>query len=178
MAAMRVRNVHRRSIQADARLGQLLDGLGSPRDRLWPGDRWPPLRLDRPLEVGARGGHGPIRYRVELYEPGRRVRFQFERPRGFHGYHEFHIVAGSGGYPELVHVLEARMTGVARLSWPLIYRPLHDALIEDALDNAHRVVTGERSPPGGWPPYVTALRWALTRAAAVRARRAPRKDAP
>jgi hypothetical protein len=28
---------------------------------------------DRPLQVGARGGHGPIRYRVELFKPSRRV---------------------------------------------------------------------------------------------------------
>ena len=39
--------------------GRLLDGLSAADDRLWPKDRWPAMRFDRPLKVGARGGHGP-----------------------------------------------------------------------------------------------------------------------
>jgi hypothetical protein len=89
----KVRNVHRRAIGSPEQLGALLDGLASDADRLWPGDRWPRMRLDGPLAVGARGGHGPVRYRVERYEPSRHVRFRFERPRGFDGIHEFQVVA-------------------------------------------------------------------------------------
>lgn len=153
---MRVRNVHRRVVGDMEAVGALLDRLGSVDDRLWPKDRWPALRLDRPLEVGARGGHGPIRYRVERYEPNRRVRFRFERPRGFDGFHEFCLVEGDP--PVLEHRLEAQMTGAARLSWPLVFRPLHDDLIEDALANAASA-PGSRS----WSPATRLLRWTLKR---------------
>ena len=76
-----IRNVHERVINAPIEsLGALLDGLGQKDDRLWPSQSWPPMVLDRPLAVGADGGHGVIRYYVSEYEPGRRVRFTF-RPR-------------------------------------------------------------------------------------------------
>lgn len=155
---MRVRNVHRRTIDAPDVLGRLLDGLGSDHDRLWPGNRWPPLRLDRPVSVGARGGHGPIRYAVDHYEPASRVRFRFERPRGFAGFHEFRVATGGERSSELVHVLEANMTGAALVSWPLLYRPLHDALIEDALDNAERAAVGSLTRSQRWTTYVRCCR--------------------
>lgn len=47
------------------------------------------MRLDRPLDVGASGGHGPVRYVVDAHEPGRSVRFRFTDPSGFHGHHAF-----------------------------------------------------------------------------------------
>jgi len=81
---MRVLNIHERALDATAeKVGLLIDGLGSANDLLWPVDRWPAMRLDRPLGVGAVGGHGPIRYCVESYSPGRSVQFRFIEPRGF-----------------------------------------------------------------------------------------------
>ena len=47
--------------------------------------------------LGAAGGHGPIRYRVESYERGRRVRFRFLSPEGFVGTHGLVLVRKSGG---------------------------------------------------------------------------------
>ncbi len=74
---MAVLGIHTRTLPVSGEeIGRLIDGLAGREDRLWPGDRWPPMRLDRPLEVGASGGHGPIRYTVEAYEPGRWVRFR------------------------------------------------------------------------------------------------------
>jgi antitoxin (DNA-binding transcriptional repressor) of toxin-antitoxin stability system len=53
---MQVRNVHERVFPAPpAQVGALIDTLASADDRLWPGDRWPPMRFDRALSVGARG---------------------------------------------------------------------------------------------------------------------------
>jgi hypothetical protein len=75
---VRVRNVQLLAVDDLDAVGALLGRLGSVDDRLWPKDRWPAMRLDRPLQVGARSGHGLIRYRVELFEPARRVRFRFE----------------------------------------------------------------------------------------------------
>ena len=69
--AMRLHNVHERALPVPAAsAGRLLDGLGGRPDLLWPGESWPPMRFDRPLQVGADGGHGPIRYRVEEHAPG------------------------------------------------------------------------------------------------------------
>jgi len=81
---MNVRNVHERVLDVPAcDLAVLLDGLASPDDALWPRHLWPAMKFDRPLQVGAVGGHGPIRYTVEAYEPGRRIRFRFTAPRSW-----------------------------------------------------------------------------------------------
>jgi hypothetical protein len=57
----------------------------------------------------------------------------------------------------LRHVLEMRITGPARLTWPLVFRPLHDALIEDSLDRAAASV-GMPPTRRPWPPEVRLLR--------------------
>ena len=86
---MPVLNIHERIIAAPLdSVGRLIDSLSSPDDRLWPQELWPAMRFDRPLAVGARGGHGPIRYDVAAYAPGRSVRFRFTGPKGFNGFHE------------------------------------------------------------------------------------------
>lgn len=144
-----ITNVHRRKVGDGA--GSLVDGLSGPDDPIWP-PAWPPLLLDRPLSVGAAGGHGPVGYTVEEYEPGRRVRFRFTAPRGFNGHHEF-----TADDRELTHRIVMRTTGLARLSWPLVFRPLHDALLEDALDRACEA-TGVPYKPARWSLYVRLLR--------------------
>ncbi len=131
---MNVRNVHQRKLPvAAARVGVLLDGLGGPDDALWPQHNWPAMRLHRGLAVGSRGGHGPIRYVVEDHVPGRSVRFRFESPEGFDGYHALEVEGTGDASCILRHLLVMRTRGMARLSWPLLFRPLHDALVEDAL---------------------------------------------
>ncbi|MFB6520879.1 hypothetical protein [Streptomyces sp. NPDC056401] len=104
---MAVLNVHERILRAD--------------DRLWPHGSWPAMRLDPCLSVGAKGGHGPIRYTVSAYEPG------------------------------------------VRVSWPLVFRWLHDALAEDALDRAEPACSGTVARPARWSPYVRLLRGVITR---------------
>lgn len=143
-------------------VGALIDSLSSRKDLLWPRDVWPSMRLDSGLRVGSAGGHGPIRYTVEAYDPARRIRFRFAAPRGFDGTHEFEVVP-TGEHATLRHVIDMRVSGLARLSWPIIYSPLHDALIEDALDRAESALgvgAGQRQP---WSPRVRALRRFLGR---------------
>lgn len=160
---MHVINIHERKLQASvAEAGALLDGLASPEDRLWPSAAWPRMKLDRPLGIGARGGHGPIRYVVETHDRGRSVRFRFTAPEGFEGGHGFDLRKDEVACSTLRHVLEMRVSCRARLSWPLIYRPLHDALIEDALDCAQTSL-GEAHPTASWSTYVRLLRWVLRR---------------
>jgi hypothetical protein len=120
------------------------------------------MRFDRPLAIGARGGHGPIRYDVDAYEPGRSVRFRFTAPRGFEGFHAYEVDERAGR-TILRHVLEMRASGAARATWPLVFRPLHDALIEDSLDRAEHAVTGGVARPAHWSAYVRFLRAAFTR---------------
>lgn len=159
---MNVRNIHTRALAADpARVGALIDRLASPDDGLWPRRMWPAMRFDRPLSEGAVGGHGPIRYTVEAYEPGQRIRFRFTAPRGFHGTHGFAVEPLDAGRTQLRHVLEMKTAGWAVLTWPLVFRPLHDALIEDALDQAQRSL-GLATHPSPWSPRVKALRWVMS----------------
>jgi hypothetical protein len=158
-----VRNVHERNLLADARrVGDLLDSLGSPEDRLWPRDRWPVMYFDRPLQVGAVGGHGSIRYVVESYDPGCAVWFRFIGPAGFEGGHGFDLESTAAGGTRLRHVLTMDLRGAARVSWPFVFRPLHDALVEDALDRA-AVAVGEAPYKRAWSPWVRVLRAILRR---------------
>lgn len=145
---MRVHNVHSRELPAPAeRVWELVAGLASRHDQLWPTERWPtsPIEFDRPLGPGAKGGHGLIRYDVERYEPGRRVVFRFARGSGLDGVHGFEVAAIDTGRSRLTHTLDAVV------EWKLrpLYRVLikaHDALVEDLLDNAERAVGGRPLP--------------------------------
>jgi len=115
------------------------------------------MRFDRPLAIGASGGHGPIRYVVEAYEPGRSITFRFTGPRGFDGTHAFYTHL-DGGAVHLEHVLEMHARGRAIPGWTFVFRPLHDALIEDALDRAELAATGAIRSPAQWPLTVHLLR--------------------
>jgi hypothetical protein len=152
-------NRHERIFDAPAdTVGALMDTLASSEDRLWPRQAWPRMRFDRPLEVGARGGHGPIRYFIEAYEPGRQIRFRFTAPKGFEGTHAYHVEALDANRTRLAHVLEMKASGTVLFTWPLIFRPLHDALIEDSLDCAERALMGKVAAPNRWSLYVRCLR--------------------
>jgi hypothetical protein len=124
-----IRNVHERALDAPPTdVGALINGLASEHDRLWPNDRWPPMRLDRPLGLGASGGHGFIRYSVSDYQPGRRARFRFDPPTGLAGHHLFEV-ASCQGRTTLRHTLDAAPRGRMRIGWPLIVRWLHDTTV-------------------------------------------------
>lgn len=151
---MSLQNVHERTIHAPAEVvGALLDRLAAPDDPLWPG-RWLPMRLDRPLQVGARGGHGDVSYRVTAYEPGRRVRFDFDPATGIDGHHELIVEPLDEERCRMRHVLEGRPRGMMRLLVPLVVEQLHDAVLEDLLDNAERAATGHVAEPARWSAWV------------------------
>jgi hypothetical protein len=152
-----VHNVHERRFAAPVvQVGALIDTLASPDDRLWP-SRWPAMRLDRPLQLGAVGGHGPIHYRVDTYEPGRRVHFTLRAPQGFDGFHGFEIESTSLQGTTLRHILHMNARGPAVLTWPIVFGPLHDALVEDCLDAAARAL-GETPRSKPWSLWVRMLR--------------------
>lgn len=155
-----MRNVQQRPINAPAAtVGALLDQVAGPDDVVWPVPAWPPLLLDAGLSAGSRGGHGPIRYAVTAHEPGRRLRFAFDRSCGVSGTHELLVEPEGLDRCRITHTIDARTHGAMRLLWPLAVRWLHEALTQDLLDNAERVATG-RPParPARWSRWVRLMR--------------------
>jgi hypothetical protein len=81
-------------------------------------------------------------------------------PRGFEGTHGFEVDSRLGR-TVLRHALRMRTSGLASLTRLTIFRPLHDALIEDILDRA-AVSTGNAiKKPARGSAYVRALRTAF-----------------
>ncbi|WP_030667235.1 DUF2867 domain-containing protein [Streptomyces rimosus] len=149
-----VRDVHARTVGAPAEtVGALLDRLSADDDPLFPVPGWPAMRFDRPLGVGATGGHGFVRYRVTAYEPGRRVRFDF--PDG--GHHAVEVTPLDAGSCRVTHTLEDRLRGAKRVAWPLAIRWVHATVVEEVLDNVERAATGTVRAPARRSPYVRFL---------------------
>lgn len=156
---MGIYNVHDRLLPAKgSEVGALIDTLAGSEDALWPREEWPPMVFDRPLAVGAVGGHGPVRYTVTAYVPSTWVRFTFSGPRGFHGFHEYAVLAGDEKHTLLRHTLAMDARGLARLTWPLVWQPLHDACLEDSLDRAELACTGTVARPARRGRYARLLR--------------------
>jgi hypothetical protein len=137
-----ITNVHQRTLPVPVdEAGFLIDELAGPNDRLWPYDRWPAIRFDRPLQVGAKGGHGPFRYKVGAYAPGRRVQFVFGGPY-VDGFHEFELLEGDATHCVLRHTLMAHPSALFALGWSLLIGPLHDACLRDIMDRAEAATGG------------------------------------
>jgi hypothetical protein len=156
IVTMRIDSIHARELPVPAQeLGELLDGLAGPDDKLWPIGRWPndPIEFDRPLAVGARGGHGPIRYTVVAYEPGRLITFEFEPGSGLRGHHGLEIEPVGNGRARMRYVLDVEVDGIYRLVRP-VFLAMHDALVEDIFDKAELATTGRLVRPARWPRWL------------------------
>ena len=156
---MKVINVHQRIIhQPKSAVVELFNTLASKNDLMLATHKWPAMKLDNGLTVGSKGGHGPIRYTVEAYSSGEFIQFRFSKPRGFHGFHRFDIVALDTNTTEIRHILDMHTSGFALLTWPLAIRWLHDALIEDAFDKTeNHFLSQKKTTP--WSAWVKFLRW-------------------
>jgi uncharacterized protein DUF3995/polyketide cyclase/dehydrase/lipid transport protein len=153
---MRIESIHTRELPAPVEeLGRILDTLAGPDDRIWPIERWPndPIGFDRPLGVGAMGGHGPIRYTVVAYEPGRRIAFEFEAGSGLRGHHRFEVEPVGSDGARMRHVLDVEADGIYRLLRP-VFLAIHDALVEDLLDKAELAATGRLARAAQWPRWL------------------------
>ncbi len=159
---MKVINIHSREyLVASIEVGRLVDTLSSENDLLWPHQLWPRMKFDKPLSVSANGGHGPIRYFVEEYMPGKRIVFRFTSPNGFDGFHGYDVFELENNKTELRETLKMKTHGMAQLSWPLIFRPLHDALIEDSLSFAE-LRLNLTPTVSEWSWRVKFLRWVIS----------------
>ena len=160
---MKVLNIHERELPAAAeKVGALIDSLASREDALWPCHSWISMKFDQPLGIGAKGGHGPIRYIVEEYIQGQYIKFRFQSPKGFHGFHSFEIIRGIGQTVLLRHTLNMTTHGLASLLWPIFFRPMHDALLEDSLATA-QVSLGLHPKMQSWSAWVKFLRWVISK---------------
>ncbi|MEU9122243.1 DUF2867 domain-containing protein [Streptomyces sp. NPDC048506] len=140
-----VRDVHVRTVPAPAEtVGALLDRLGGDHDPLFPSPVWPPMAFDRPLGVGADGGHGFIRYRVSAHEPGRRVRFDFTDGNGWH---EVEVQPLGPDRCRVEHRLESRQPLARQLLWTLALGAVHGTVVEEILDNIERAAVGRVAAP-------------------------------
>ena len=156
---MKVENRHQRELTLNISEAHLLiDNLASKGDIFWPRENWPAMKFDGGLKKGANGGHGPIRYKITEYTPGRYIRFHFTAPHGFYGYHALNLVEIDKSRVKLSHEIIMKIGGPARLTWPLIFRPLHDALLEDALTKAARYA-GMNPQSVPWSFWVRFLRY-------------------
>jgi len=138
-----IHTTHERVIAAPMNeVGALLDTLGSHDDRMWHNRLGLPIPLHPALQIGARGGHGPMRFQVVEHVPGNRVSFRFDRRTRLDGMHGFEILPGPDGTTRLRHTLTAAPFGAMHVLWPLVVHALHDTVIEDVHDHVERTLTG------------------------------------
>lgn len=158
---MKVINIHHRTIQQPIEsVSPLLKTLASKNDRIWPFEKWPRMYFKEGLQVGAFGGHGPIRYSVSKIIPNTLIEFQFKKPTGFFGKHYLEIEEIDSSKTRIKHTIDMRTNLWGSVMWILAIRPLHDALLEDALDKIENQF-GSQKKQTPWNLWVRFLRFLL-----------------
>ncbi|NHM08218.1 hypothetical protein G4D82_13390 [Flavobacterium sp. CYK-4] len=154
---MKVLNIHKRRVnQPKAQIVELFRTLASENDLMLATHKWSPMKLDQGLQVGSKGGHGPIKYHVVAFHPEERIVFQFDL-KGFDGTHEFSIAALDQNSTELSHVIDMKTSGFSTLKWIFAIRWLHDAFIEDAFDKVENYFSASKKR-SEWSFWVKLLR--------------------
>ena len=158
---MKITNIHKRVIsQSQEKLGALLLTLATKEDKIWPTQHWPSMKLDRGLEQGSKGGHGPIGYVVQKYIPNQLIQFQFLNPKNFVGIHKFEIKALTVDQSQIIHTIDMEAKGTGMFTWLVGIRWLYDALIEDAFDQIeNQFSTQQKKTKWNW--WVKTLRFFL-----------------
>jgi hypothetical protein len=153
---MPIINVHSRHLPTSvAQISQRIATAASKDDRIWPHENWPRMYLDRPIQVGAVGGHGPITYRVTHFAPQDRVRFEFTS--GSVGWHELKLQSTGEQTCLLTHTIHTEPSLKFRIAWLLVIRHMHDALVEDLFDKLEAQFHPLKQPKR-WNAYVKLLR--------------------
>ncbi|CAM1347405.1 hypothetical protein [Tenacibaculum crassostreae] len=132
---MKVVNIHHRTYNVSLdKITDLFYTLSNTNDKVWPIEKWPRMTFKDGIKVGAAGGHGPIRYTVEQYDPEKLIQFRFAKSLGFIGTHRFEIKKVQNTQTQVMHTIEMNTKGIRTLIWLLAIRSLHNALLEDCLD--------------------------------------------
>ncbi len=140
----------------------LLEALSTENDRIWPKEKWPKMKFKDGIREGAKGGHGPIRYAVELYDPSKIIQFRFSEPKGFIGIHKFEIKELADNLTEIKHTIDIDTKGTGTFLWLFAIRSLHNALITDGFDKLENIFL-EQSKSTKWTIWVRFLRNQIAR---------------
>jgi hypothetical protein len=140
----------------------MLRTLSTVNDMLWPSEHWPAMKFKGGIKVGAEGGHGPIRYSVEKYDPYSIIQFRCSRPLGFNGIHKFEVKELSDRQTEVTHVIELKTDLGGTFTWLFAVKSLHNALVEDGLDKLENQFSEDKKYTE-WNVWVRILRWLLSR---------------
>lgn len=156
---MRIVEVHKRQFDSpDHEVRALLDSFGRPGGLFQPGEEWLAQGINETLTVGVKTGHWPFKYEVQDYVPGESLGFTFLYPPCLKGATcRFQIYKNLKGNTVLVNTFEHSAKGPANISWPLVFKWLYQASIQDVLANAQRSL-GEVPKVRGWSPWVNLLR--------------------
>lgn len=120
--------------QPKAKVAELLETLSTKNDCIWPKEKWPTMRFKTGTQVGVKGGHGPIKYTVEIYKPSEAIQFKFSNPKGFNGIHKFELTEIANAKTEIKHTIDMQTGGTGTFLWIFAIHSLHNALIEDGFD--------------------------------------------
>lgn len=136
---------------------ELLNTLSTENDKIWPKEKWPAMKFKGGIKIGAKGGHGPIRYSVEKYNPNEIIQFRFLKPIGFNGIHKFEVKELTEEKTEIKHTIDMNTIGKGTLAWILGIRSLHNALIEDGFDKLENNFSNNKKSTE-WNLWVKILR--------------------
>ena len=132
---MKIINIHKRIInKPKSEVAEILKTLSTENDKIWPNENWPEMKFKDGIQIGAKGGHGPIRYYVEKYVPTKIIQFRFSKPNGFNGIHKFEIKELNKETTEIKHTIDMYTKGKGTIFWLFAIHSLHNALIEDGFD--------------------------------------------
>jgi hypothetical protein len=154
---LKIINFHKREIaRPKSEIAKLFKTLATENDMMLATDKWSQMKLDKGLEVGSKGGHGPIKYLVTDYQQDKSITFQFDLT-GFDGFHKFELKELETHKTELSHIIDMTTTGSATLKWTFAIRWLHDAYIEDAFDKVENHFSVDKKS-SKWSWWVRTLR--------------------
>lgn len=155
---MKVLDIHKRTISLPKdKLVDLLKTLSTKNDRIWPYEKWPAMRFKGGIQVDAKGGHGPVRYSVEKYNPEEIIQFRFSQPSGFNGIHKFEVNELTKEKTEIIHTIDMNTTVKGSLIWMLAVRYTHHALMEDGFDKLQNGFSKDQKS-SEWSIWVRILR--------------------
>ena len=156
---MKIINIHKRTFnQPKEILGELLGSLSTKEDKIWPYEKWYSMKFENGLKIGSKGGHGSIRYTIEKYTPNEFIQFIFTKPKGFIGVHSFEINELSDDKTELKHTIKMDVKFADLFNWIFVIKPLHNALLQDALDKVENHFNSKNNVVTEWSFWVKSLR--------------------
>jgi hypothetical protein len=115
---MKFLNIHTRTIhQPKNKVVELLETISTENDQIWPTENWPKMKFKDGIGVGAKGGHGPIRYMVEVYNPEEIILFRFSSPKGFNGIHKLELKEITSDTTQIQHTIDICTVGIGTWNW-------------------------------------------------------------